>query len=185
MHDTSPLLRAKADDEPSVFEPAKLLRKGCLGLAVLAIVVVGLAGCGGDDQSERQAEVAERSATVMPFDLDATTHTFTHTDDGGIQTVTADDPSDAEQIDLIRDHLQDERDNFARGNFDDPAAIHGHDMDGVAELRAGYTDINVSYTDLPDGAEMTYTTDRADLVGAIHAWFDRQLMDHGADAQAG
>ncbi|MGE0304995.1 MAG: hypothetical protein AB7N61_20555 [Acidimicrobiia bacterium] len=58
-------------------------------------------------------------------------------------------------------------------------------MDGVAELRAGYTDITVTYTDLPDGAQLTYTTDRADLVEAIHAWFDRQVMDHGADARTG
>lgn len=28
MHDTSPLLRAKAYDEPSAFEPANLLREG-------------------------------------------------------------------------------------------------------------------------------------------------------------
>ncbi|MEY4010464.1 MAG: hypothetical protein RLZZ93_1156 [Actinomycetota bacterium] len=28
MHETSPLLRAKAYDEPSVFEPANLLREG-------------------------------------------------------------------------------------------------------------------------------------------------------------
>ncbi len=162
-----------------------LLRRGRFGLTVIAVVGVALAGCGGDDQTDRQAEVADRGAAVMPFDLDATTHTFTHTDDGGIQAVTADNPSDVAQISLIRGHLLDERDNFARGDFDDPAAIHGHDMDGVAELRAGYTDITVTYTNLPDGAQLTYTTDNSDLVEAIHAWFDRQLMDHGADAQAG
>jgi hypothetical protein len=164
---------------------ACLLSRIRRGLAMVAIVGVALAGCGSDDHTERQAEIADRGATVMPFDLDATTHTFTRTDDGGIQTVTADDPSEVAQIELIRGHLRKERDNFARGNFDDPAAIHGHDMEGVAELRAGYTDITVTYSDLPDGAQLTYTTDRADLVAAIHAWFDRQLMDHGADAQPG
>jgi hypothetical protein len=160
-------------------------RRGRLGLVAVAVVGVALVGCGGGDRTDRQAEVAERGATVMPFDLEATTHTFTNTDDGGVQTVTADDPSDVAQIDLIRDHLHEERDKFARGNFDDPAAIHGHDMDGVAELRAGYTDIAVTYTDLLDGAQLSYTTENADLVQAIHAWFDRQLMDHGADARAG
>ncbi|MGE0304996.1 MAG: hypothetical protein AB7Q27_04485 [Acidimicrobiia bacterium] len=91
--------------------------QGRLGVAVVAVVGVALAGCSADDQTERQAEVAERGATVMPFDLDATTHTFTHADDGGIQTVTADNPSDVAQIDLIRGHMHDERDNFARGDF--------------------------------------------------------------------
>jgi hypothetical protein len=144
-------------------------------------------GCGGDDDAlaERRAEVARRGEEVMPFDLDATTHTFTATDTGGVQTVVADDPADSEQIALIRDHLREERDNFARGDFDDPAAIHGHDMDGVAELRAGYADITVTYADLPDGAKLTYTSDLPALVDAVHAWFDRQVSDHGAHATTG
>lgn len=79
-------------------------RCGRLGLAVVAVVGVALAGCGGDDQTDRQSAVAERGATVMPFDLDATTHTFTNTHDGGVQTVSVDDPSDVAQIDLTRDH---------------------------------------------------------------------------------
>jgi hypothetical protein len=129
--------------------------------------------------------VAERGAQVMPFDLDATTHVFTKTDHGGLQVVVADDPADADQIALIREHLVQERDRFARGEFDDPAAIHGHDMDGLAELRAGYADITVEYAPRPDGAQLSYTSDRPDLVAAIHAWFDRQVMDHGAHAEAG
>jgi len=120
----------------------------------------------------------------MPFDLDATTHFFRKTDDGGIQVVAADDPADGEQIDLIRKHLREERENFARGDFDDPAAIHGHDMEGVAELRARYAEITVGYTDHADGGELTYTTDDPGLVAAIHSWFDRQVMDHGDDAEA-
>jgi hypothetical protein len=121
----------------------------------------------------------------MPFDLDATTHIFTKTDDGGIQVVVSQDPGDAEQIALIRGHLAEERDNFARGDFDDPALIHGHDMDGVAELRAGYADTVITFTDLPDGAQLVYTTDDPSLIDAIHAWFDRQVMDHGSHADAG
>jgi hypothetical protein len=157
-----------------------------LRLALPAALVIAVAGCSdGDSLAQRQAEVAERGARVMPFDLAATTHTFTKTDDGGIQTVVADDPTDAPQIELIRQHLREERDNFARGDFNDPAAIHGHDMDGVAELRAGYPDITVRYLDRPDGAQLTYHTDRAELVQALHAWFDRQLADHGPDAETG
>lgn len=157
-----------------------------LWLALSAALVIAAAGCGdGDSLALRQAEVAERGAQVMPFDLDATTHTFTKTEDGGVQTVVADDPTDASQIELIRQHLREERDNFARGDFNDPAAIHGHDMDGVADLRAGYHDIAVDYLDRPDGAQLAYRTDRADLVEALHAWFDRQVTDHGPDAEAG
>jgi hypothetical protein len=153
----------------------------------LALGALGVAGCtdDGEELAQRQAEVAERGTEVMPFDLEATTHVFTQTDDGGWQVVRADDPEDAENIELIRAHLREERDNFAEGDFDDPAAIHGHDMPGVAELQAGYRDITVIYADRPDGAQLTYTSDEPDMVEAIHAWFDRQVMDHGAHAEAG
>lgn len=164
-------------------EPTRVVRWAVL-VAAVAVVAVGCSGA-DDSLAERQAEVAERGAQVMPFDLDATTHTFTNTSDGGLQVVVADDPVDADQIALIRGHLAEERDNFARGDFDDPAAIHGRDMDGVAELRAGYSDITVEYAERPDGAQLTYTSDDPELVDAIHAWFDRQVMDHGAHAEAG
>lgn len=161
-------------------------------LVALAIAAVAVIGCSSSDSSddddalvERQADVAERGAEVMPFDLDATTHTFTKTDDGGIQIVVADDPSDVHQVALIRSHLAEEREHFARGDFDDPAAIHGHDMEGVAELRARYADVEITYHDRPDGAQLEYTSDDPALVDAIHAWFDRQVMDHGAHAEAG
>lgn len=155
-------------------------------LTVALVAVLALVGCAGDDDlDDRQAHVAARGAEVMPFDLDATTHVFTNTDDGGIQVVTADDPSDQTQIDLIRQHLQQEQNNFARGDYDDPARIHGMDMPGVAELSEGYANIEVAYIQRPDGAALVYTTADPDLVAAIHAWFDRQIMDHGDHAEVG
>jgi hypothetical protein len=35
---------------------------------------------------------------------------------------------------------------------------------------------------LPAGAQVTYAATTPDLVSAVHAWFDAQLMDHGAHA---
>ena len=121
----------------------------------------------------------------MPFDLDATTHTFTKTDTGGRQLVAADDPTDQNQIDLIRQHLRTERTNFAAGDFSDPARIHGMDMPGVAELSGGYQRITVTYTQRSDGAKLTYATDDPAMVDAIHSWFDGQVMDHGDHATTG
>lgn len=58
--------------------PERERSRPVLWTVVVAVVALSVAGCGGADDSlaERQAEVAERGAQVMPFDLDATTHTF-------------------------------------------------------------------------------------------------------------
>jgi hypothetical protein len=54
--------------------------------------------------------------------LSCTTHGFDDQADGGLQTVTANEPSDMAQIYLIRDHLADLANRFARGNFADQVA---------------------------------------------------------------
>jgi hypothetical protein len=59
------------------------------------------------------------------------------------------------------------------------------DMPGVAELSSGYRRIAVTYAEVPAGAELRYTTDDTILSDAIHAWFDRQVADHGTHAEAG
>lgn len=155
-----------------------------LTLGVLSVITLG--GCGdGDDAAalaRRQAEVAERGAAVMPFDLDATTHRFEPTATGLVQTVTADDPQDREQVALVHQHLEEEAARFARGDFDDPGAIHGHDMPGLAELRAGAGDIDVELRRLDDGARIVFTTDDPELVRALHRWGEAQVADHGAHA---
>jgi hypothetical protein len=144
-------------------------------------------GCTGDSAhttatSSRQAEVAGRGASVMPFDLERTTHQFTKTDTGGVQTVVADDPQDTTQITLIRQHLTAEVERFRRGDFTDPARIHGAEMPGLEALRAHGGQIAIEYGTTADGARATYTTDDAALRDALHHWFDAQVSDHGQHA---
>jgi hypothetical protein len=162
-------------------------------LAFTLISVLALAGAAAgvaayavvraitDDQS-RQEAVAERGARIMPFDLDKTTHVFRTSPDGGTQTVTAKNPSDGEQIALIRSHLKEEAERFSRGDFSDPAAIHDADMPGLAELSNGAARLRIEYVQIADGAMLTYTSDDEALVVAIHAWFDAQVSDHGRHA---
>ena len=126
--------------------------------------------------------VAARGAEVMPFDLERTTHRFEKTERGGIETVVADEP-DADQIAPVRSHLREEADRFSRGDFDDPMAIHGMEMPGLADLRAGAARIEIAYADVPTGARLTYTVAERRLRAALHAWFDAQLMDHGEHAR--
>jgi hypothetical protein len=118
----------------------------------------------------------------MPFDLDRTTHQFTKTDTGGVQTVVADDPQDTTQVSLIRQHLAEEVDRFRRGDFSDPGRIHGAGMPGLAALRAHGGRITIDYEATPAGGRVTYTTGDAELRNALHHWFDAQLSDHGQHA---
>jgi hypothetical protein len=145
-----------------------------------------LAACAGQDREpgehaspERRAEVAARGARVMPFDLTRTTHAFTSTGEGGVQTVTANDPGDTLQVRLIREHLRRESDRFARGDFDDPMAIHGHQMPGLAELRTAGGKVRVEYSEIPAGARIRYRTSDPGLREALHRWFAAQRRDHG------
>ena len=130
----------------------------------------------------RQEEVALRGAQVMPFDLEQTLHIFEKLDDGGLQRVVVKDPSNKEQISLIRVHLEEEAEKFRRGDFSDPAKIHGEDMPGLAELKSAAGKIEVAYTPLPEGSQIRYTTKEPALVMALHHWFEAQLSDHGRHA---
>jgi hypothetical protein len=120
---------------------------------------------------------------VMPFDIAQTVHIFEMTESGGIQQVVTRDPAAAEQIALIREHLQHEAENFRRGNYADPAMLHGSDMPGLKELQDGAARITVTYGPLPAGAEITFATQDLHLLTAIHRWFGAQLSEHGADAR--
>ena len=128
--------------------------------------------------SHGSAEMADRATRVMPFDLATTTHAFTTTPDGGIQQVTADDPDDTANITAIRDHLAREAAAFAAGNYRDPATIHGADMPGLDELETGAPQVQVTYTEVPAGARITFRSTDPSLVAAVHAWFARQNSDH-------
>jgi hypothetical protein len=148
----------------------------------IAVLVLSTNACGDPGLDERRAEVAEAGQAVMPFDLDATTHVFEKIGDGGLQTVVA-DAEDPEQIGLIREHLAEEADRFSRGDFHDPAMIHGEDMAGLHALVMGHERLRITYRDIERGGEIRYETDDPELVRALHAWFDAQLSDHGDHAQ--
>ncbi|MEU4620658.1 hypothetical protein AB0G04_11865 [Actinoplanes sp. NPDC023801] len=157
-------------------------RRPHLLLAAATSAIALLTGCTGDRPADRQAEIAARGSSVMPFDLERTTHRFAKADTGGTQTVVADDPRSTDQIALIRQHLTAEVERFRAGDFADPARIHGTEMPGLAELRAHGGRIAITYENTPDGARVTYTTDDDKLRDALHHWFDAQVSDHGEHA---
>jgi hypothetical protein len=135
------------------------------------------------DSGTQQEHIHEMGQTVMPFDLNKTTHIFRMTDSGGTQSVVVKDSQDKDQIGLIRQHLRHEAEAFQRGDYTDPMALHGKMMPGVSELEKYHAAIAISYSDLPLGAALTFKTGNRHLVTAIHRWFGAQLSEHGADAR--
>ena len=132
---------------------------------------------------QRLDEVVQRGSKVMPFNLEQTTHIFSKTTNGGVQQVLVNDPANVEQIKLIREHLTKIAHEFQQGDFSNPAKIHGDTMPGLEELRkAKPNQIDIVYKELPNGAEINYSTDIPDLIKAIHQWFDAQLSDHARHA---
>jgi len=119
---------------------------------------------------------------VMPFDLSKTIHIFRMTDSGGVQRVIVRDTATTDQVTLIQQHLQKESSAFQRGDYSDPASLHGVNMPGLKDLQAGTSHINVTYSALPNGAEIIFETSDLHLLTAIHRWFGAQLSEHGADA---
>lgn len=131
-----------------------------------------------------QEHVHQMAPGVMPFDMSKTLHIFKMTESRDVMRVIARDPGDADQVALVQQHLRREAENFQRGNYADPAALHGQDMPGLKDLRAGAARIHVSCATLPAGAEITFQTTNLRLLTAVHRWFGAQLSEHGGDAKA-
>jgi len=136
----------------------------------------------GSAPADRQHAVHEHGASVKPFDLSQTLHHFVSLPDGGLQTVTVNDPTNQTQIALVQQHLAEEADRFQRGDFTDPATLHGASMPGLAELTAAAGQITVMYSPRADGGEIRYTSQDPAVIDALHRWFAAQLTDHGKDA---
>lgn len=124
--------------------------------------------------------VERGSAEVMPFDMNRTMHMFDPLPDGGVQSVVVHD-GDPRQIALVRSHLRKEAIAFSRGDFADPATIHGREM-RLSQLHAGASRLEVTYLRATNGARIRFKTSDPKLVEGIHAWFAAQVKDHGAHA---
>ncbi len=149
-----------------------------------AIAVLMLLGSSMSFAQTPQDRVHQMSHSVMPFNMSKTVHIFRMTESGGVQRVVARDPGESDQVALIRQHLKHEAERFQRGDYSDPAKLHGKEMPGLKELRTGASGIKVSYAELSAGAEITFETTDLRLLTAIHRWFGAQLSEHGADAKA-
>ncbi|MGP8307705.1 hypothetical protein [Vibrio sp. YIC-376] len=138
----------------------------------------------GSFAQTKQEQVHHMSHQVMPFDMSKTIHVFKMTDSGGVQKVLARNSQETDQILLIRQHLIHEAEMFKHGNYSDPTKLHGGDMPGITELSSNTPKVKVSYSELPEGAQIIFETKDLSMVTAIHRWFGAQLSEHGSDAKA-
>jgi hypothetical protein len=149
------------------------------------VALVLFLGCSTALAQTTQEHVHHMGSNVMPFDLARTIHIFRMTDTGGVQRVVVREATeqDQDQVAMIQQHLKHEAEAFQRGEYSDPAMLHGPDMPGLKDLQTGKRQIRISYSALPDGAEITFTTTNRHLLTAVHRWFGAQLSEHGADAR--
>lgn len=155
-------------------------------IMILSLLVMSPCYAVEKASEKRLDEVAQRGVHVMPFDLELTTHVFSKTAKGGVQKVIVKNLKDTAQIRLIREHLIKISREFQQADYSGPAKIHGENMPGLETLRNAKPDqISILYKDLPNGAEITYSTDITILITAIHQWFDAQLSDHARHAISG
>lgn len=156
-------------------------------IIIISFTILLLAGAGAivyhqKQTQTRQEYIHERGTMVMPFDLNKTTHIFNKTEQGGVQKIRVKDPQDTEQINLIRTHLKKEKELFDSGDFSDPSSLHGGSMPGLSVLEQSADKLKIEYSDLSDGAQLTYLTADEEVIDALHLWFMAQLQDHGMDA---
>jgi hypothetical protein len=156
-----------------------MTRCAALALAVLLSGATAIAATTSD-----QEHVHQMAHEVMPFDISRTLHIFRMTERGGVQQVVIRNKDASDQVVLIQQHLQHEAENFRKGDYSDPAHLHGAAMPGVKELEQGARHVKVSYAPLSNGGQITFDTSDVHLLTAVHRWFGAQLSEHGADAKA-
>ena len=130
---------------------------------ITSLIVLLQLNCGTVIAQTPQEHVHGMSHSVMPFDMAKTTHVFKITETGGVQRVILKDTRYADQVVLIQQHLREEAARFQHGDYSDPAKLHGVVMPGLNELQLGAQRVKVSYSDLPEGAEITFKTTDLEL----------------------
>lgn len=137
-----------------------------------------------ENTEKTQEEVRELGQEIMPFSLGETQHYFVKTKNGGVQTVIVFDLEKTDEIQKIREHLQEIATQFREGNYTNPEYIHGENMPGLETLQTNPGKITITYNENPAGGYITYESSDPEIIQAVHGWFDAQVHDHGNDASS-
>lgn len=126
------------------------------------------------------AGVQHRGATVMGVDQYASRHVFEDLPDGGRIVLVMRDTSDTIGAATIRAHLRGIAEQFARGVFTDPAAVHAMAVPGAAVMAERRVHLSYQVRGRAGGGELRITTSDPQALLAIREFLAFQRMDHRA-----
>jgi hypothetical protein len=120
-----------------------------------------------------------RGQKEMGVDQYTSTHRFDSLPDGGrieLQRTVA----DPDGVRTIHAHLREIIEEFRKGDFTTPFAVHAHEVPGTRVMAAKKDVIRYEFRELPRGGEVRLTTSDAEALAAIHAFMAFQREDHHA-----
>jgi hypothetical protein len=146
-----------------------LLAFGCgAGAFLVALLALSLLG-GPRSMRPEEAQAPDSSA-----DLAGTTLVLEQFPDGGLKSIVVRDATDQKKIAAVRARLRSEFARLRSGDFS-AAGAEPQKLPGQAELEGAFERIDVTYVELPEGAQIRFSTPEAPLVAALHAWFAAQV----------
>jgi len=127
---------------------------------------------------EQMEDMNKRGDKAMGFDHLKTTHHFILLSDGGSIKVEANDATDTQSRDQIRQHLRHIAMMFGEGNFNVPMLVHENTPPGSEAMRRLKTEISYEYQQTDRGAVILISTRNSDALLAIHDFLKFQIEEH-------
>jgi len=143
-------------------------------LSFLVTMPTGVAG-----RQDHHASADRRSARVMGFDQERTTHHFLVFTDGGAIDIGVKDPLDVADRDAIRSHLPHIAAMFADGDFNAPMLVHDSAIvPGTTVMAARKDTIRYQYVETANGGRVDIVTNDPEALAAVHAFLRFQIAEH-------
>ena len=128
------------------------------------------------------AALQQRGGVYMGVDQTRSAHRFDTLADGGrieLQSTTG----DSADVAAIRRHFETIADQFARGDFETPFAVHAEKVPGTEVMQARRERISYRLVELPRGAALRLVTKDAEALRAIGEFMAYQRREHHAVGQ--
>jgi len=149
---------------------------GCFLVARASVAQNQPAQC--NHQASSHDAMAHRGEKGMGFSQTDTTHHFLLKPDGGVISVSANDPKDAASRDQIRMHLRHIARAFSEGDFDIPMFVHGQAPPGVPVMKRLANEIEYKVRETDRGGEVAISSKSTEAVQAIHEFLVFQIREH-------